>query len=160
MSPTKICVILAISAFACFGQETRKLVPAEQLSDEISYTALFYVVRSAPAPHWDLATRTNWLKARGFDENEASYIIAAGTSFSQKHAEIEKELRQVHLKHAGLLMSTDAQNEQRAVQQKTAGALSAVLSELGTRIGPNGLTKLASHVANMKKDIKKLDHRH
>jgi hypothetical protein len=148
------CLLLFIGTFSVGAQHQPVLVPAEQIPDEIAYTAFFFVVSDGDPSHWDVSIRVKWLEERGFNYAEAAHLIAAANRFRRAHTEVESALAQVNRDYAVNPLTGGAKAARQRVRERIPLVLRETLQELNTRMGSEGLQKLALHIQQMKREIK------
>jgi hypothetical protein len=121
-------------ASAAFPQES--LVPASAIPDDIAYTAMFYVVRTAPAPHWDRETCTRWLEARGFLGDEINVIIEHATRFYAELQVAETKLDKVNKENAGNLHAPNVEAQRQVIHVQISGHIAAAVSDIRRMLLP------------------------
>ncbi|MCX6608809.1 MAG: hypothetical protein NTV52_35165, partial [Acidobacteria bacterium] len=128
---TRLFTLLLLSlSFVLSVYPQPNLAPSNAPSDEIAYTALFHVVRAAPAPHWDTANCEAWLEKRGLIGGEATIIITAATAYYARQQVAELALARINQENVGRLLSDAAEAQRVAVRKQ----LSADVADAATSI--------------------------
>lgn len=147
-----VSFLAATLAFPAYAQQ--KLVPASAIPDEIAYTALFYVVRTAPAPHWDRQTCLGWLEKRGFVGDEATLIIDTATAFYARQQQSELDLARINRENAGRLLSASVEAQRKAVRVRISGYVTAAVSDIERLLPSNSRANLQKVASEIKQNIK------
>lgn len=152
---TRLFTLLLLSlSFVLSAYPQQTVAPSNGPTDEIAYTALFHVVRTAPAPHWDTETCLAWLEQRGLVGGEATTIITAATAYYAKQQVAERELAHINQENVGRLLADSAEAQRVAVRKQLSADIADAATSI-TRILPlEGKKKLGLLVADIKANIK------
>jgi hypothetical protein len=136
-APSILVIWILLCAAPVAGQQAASL-QVREIPDDIAYTAVFFLLRSAPSEGWDLDTRGNWLSARGFVDRESRVIVRAATEFCVANA---------------ALTTPAALRDDREMQQKTARLLAEVRASLIETLGPAAAQRFRQLITEAKKSI-------
>jgi hypothetical protein len=148
------CLLLFIAASTAAAQHQHVLVPAEQIPDEIAYTAFFFVVSDGDPSPWDVSIRVKWLEERGFNYADAARLIAAANRFRRAHTEVGSALAQVNRDYSAGPLTAGAKAARQRVRQRIPLVLRETLQELNTGMRSEGMQKLAVYIQQMKREIR------
>jgi hypothetical protein len=150
--PALTSVTLALAFVSpLFSQQN--LVPPALISDDVAFTALFFVARDAPPPHWDRATVINWLGQRGIVDDDAVLVIKIASKFYEKHVDIETRLGKLN-KESQNSLSKETVAKRKAIESEAASAIAASRSELMNSSPLLARQKIAPTIAEIKQNIK------
>jgi hypothetical protein len=99
-----------------------RMMDPSRIPDELAYTALFHVIRTAPPPHWDWETCREWLVNKGVDAVSAQRLIGIAGRYFPIHDQVEGELLAFNERVRNSL-SESAQAERSRLEARRAAAL-------------------------------------
>lgn len=121
---------LAATGFSvCFLLAPSQSAQTPPVPDELAYTVIFHVIRSAPPPHWDHETCQQWLMDRGVERKYAQRLIRVADRYFQVHQQVEAELAAFNGRTRNSL-APEAQSERNRIEQKRAGAMREAIQSL------------------------------
>lgn len=152
----RVPLAISLLVLPCTAQQPQ--LRPDEIPDEIAYTALFYVIRDAPPPHWDRDASRRWLAQRGFSYGQAEIMIDVATAFSAQHRKLEAGILAMFKEYPGGIMSQAAQSRQKQMQAEIGAFIRAHAAEVRKRLGPSGSPRLDEVVLEIKRDVRKQRH--
>jgi hypothetical protein len=149
-------IMMTAGVFLLFFAEH---APAQVLSpkaipDELAYSAVFHVIRTAPTPHWDYETRQTWLIARGFDRLSAQKLIRIADNYFKVHEEVEAALSELNERTAKSL-KPEAADERARIEAKRLVAMRDAMRSIQTElVSTDTLAKVAALIEGVKESMK------
>jgi hypothetical protein len=137
-----------VSSFA------QKFATPESIPDEIAYTALFFVVRPAPKPHWDHETRLSWLAKRGFQDMEAQAIIESAIKFDRARIQMESALSETNSSYGKSSLSAAANQSRDKIQTQWVSEVLSIRNRLQGSLTTSGVVRLSDLILDIKRNIK------
>ncbi len=136
------------------SSSAQKFAIPESIPDEIAYTALFFVVRPAPKPHWDHETRLSWLAKRGFQDMEAQVIINSAIRFDKARKQMELALTETNASFGKNSLTTAANQSRDRIQTQWVSEALSIRNTLQGSLTTSGVVKLFDLILDIKRNIK------
>jgi hypothetical protein len=147
-----VSALLMFFGASSMGQE--RILPPEQVPDEIAYTVVFHVIRTGQPPRWDYETRRKWLMDRGLSHYAAQTMIRTADRYFKIHEEIEAELASWNSKVQNSLSSQAADERSRIEAKRTVALQEAIESIRNELPGPEVSDNIRSLIAQIKQGVK------
>lgn len=150
----RISVLVGLlTAFVPAAVAQDRFVPPSAIPEEVAHTALLFVVREAPFPHWDRATSSSWLEARGFRGDEVTQIIQRATRFHADYRVLEEALRRLDRENAGNLHSPSVQAERQTLRAQMTATVAVAVSDIRKMLPAPSRLRLDGLIAEVKSGI-------
>jgi hypothetical protein len=135
-----------------FAQD--RLLDPKSIPDELAYTAIFFVVRTAPPPHWNYETRLKWLTDRGLDGPAGQKVIRIADRYFAIHETVEAELAAFNAQRRNSL-TPEAQDERARIEAKRTVAMREAIQSLRTELVTSAaLENVNQLITGVKSDMK------
>jgi hypothetical protein len=144
---------LALSTICLLGQ-LAVAQSSSQLPDEIAYSIVFQILRTAPPPHWEVQTKCNWLAPNGLTETDVNELVNAANRYFLRAAPLNEKPKQHHEAFKGRLQSAEARQIEASIQREMTTLLFSVVAELRGQLSPKALAGLDSRIAEIKRNTK------
>jgi hypothetical protein len=146
-------VLLLVVASVSAALPQHPTVPPELVPDHIAFTALFYVIRDAPPPHWDRPTVARWLEARGFEGDAGEILVRSANRFYERHHDVESRLAQLNQATRNSLAPVVAAQRQ-VLQDEARNIAESAAAELRLVLPAPLKLRLAGVIADIKQNMK------
>jgi hypothetical protein len=145
--------IRPVVIFAFISAAVGAQTPA--VPDEVAYTILFQILRTAPPPHWEFQTKCNWLAPYGLSPEEVNELQNSANRFMQRIGPLDEKLKRHHEVFRQRLTSPEAQAGEAAIRQERAQALWTTVGELLGRLPIATRAKLNQKLEEIKSNTRR-----
>lgn len=142
-------IILLKTALLSFAFAQQAAVP-----DDVAWSILFQILRTAPAPHWDFETKCNWLAPAGLSAADVNVLQNGANRYFQRVAPVETRLKQHHQAFKGQLEDRSAIEGEANLQRERNRLLYLTVDEVRSELPAAARERVSAKIEDIKRNTK------
>lgn len=148
-----IVVPIAAGLLALPATGASQAPPAVVPEDE-AWVLFFLVMRTMPPPHWDFATKVNYLKPSGLSEGDVFRIVRAADEYFRRTQPLDDQIRRVYQANPGRSNAPEVESQAARLREEKQWILRSVVSELKIQLSPADVLKLDDHIQTVRRQTR------
>lgn len=147
-----VCAFLA--AVLALPANGASQAPPPAVPEEEAWVLFFLVMRTMRPPHWDFATKVNYLKPSGLSEWDVLRIVRAADEYFRRTRPLDDQIRQVYEANPGRSNAPEVESQVARLREEKQWILRSVVSELKTQLSPVDVLKLDDHIQTVRRQAR------
>jgi hypothetical protein len=144
-------------AIALLGGSSAAQSPEVEVPEEVAYSTLFHILRTAPKPHWDSDVAGNWLAKYGLTEKDVRVLWTSANRYLLRLQPLDEKLTRHHEAAGHRITSPEALAGEAAIRHERAEALWVTVGEALVQLPPEARVKLDLAIQGIRKDTRRAE---
>jgi hypothetical protein len=146
-----ICVLAGLftAAPSPAPQAGAPVVPEEE-----AWVLFFLVMRTLPPPHWDFATKVNYLKGSGLSDGQVLRIVEAADEYFRRTESLDQKIEAIYEANPEGRNTPEVESEVARIREQKRSILRGVVSDLKIRLSPWDAVKLDEHIQTVRRQAR------
>jgi hypothetical protein len=135
---------------ACLAlQASVPVVPEEE-----AWVLFFLVMRTLPPPHWDFATKVNYLKGSGLSDSQVLDIVQAADEYFRRTEPLDHKIKSIYEANPERRSAPEVESGVARIREEKRWILRSIISDLKIRWSPWAALKLDGHIQTVRRQAR------
>jgi hypothetical protein len=111
-------------------------------------------MRTLPPPHWDFATKVNYLKGSGLSDLQVLDIVQAADEYFRRTEPLDDKIKSIYEANLERRSAPEVESEVARIREEKRWILRGVISNLKIRWSPSDALKLDGHIQTVRQQAR------